>query len=107
MRNRVPAIEKINASEARQQWSDLLNKVFRKEARVVVEKSGIPVAAVVSTEDLERLHQFDRQREEDLQVVRKIRAAFESTSPEEIEREAERAIAQGRAREQSTGRKTV
>lgn len=105
MRNRVPEIEKINASVARQQWSDLLTRVFHREARVVVEKSGIPVAAVVSTEDLERLRQFDRQREEDLRVVGEIRAAFESTSPEEIEREAERAIAQGRTRERGTGRK--
>lgn len=107
MRNRVPVIEKIKASEARQQWSELLNRVFRKEARMVVEKSGIPVAAVVSTEDLERLQQFDQQREHDLRVVSEIRSAFKSTSPEEIEQEAERALGQIRGKELSTGRLTA
>ena len=37
----------MKASEARAQWSQLLNKVFRSQTRVVVEKSGIPVAAVI------------------------------------------------------------
>ena len=107
MRNRVPVLEKINASEARQQWSELLNRVYRRETRVVVEKSGIPVAALVSTEDLERLQQFDQQREQDLRVVNEIRAAFKSTAPEEIEQEAERALSQIRAREPSKGRMTA
>jgi prevent-host-death family protein len=42
----------IKTSEARQHWSRILNKVYKDEARVVVEKSGIPVAAVISTKDL-------------------------------------------------------
>ena len=44
----------MKASEVRQQWSQLLNKVFRNQTRVLVEKSGIPVAAVISIDDLEK-----------------------------------------------------
>ena len=45
MPEREPMTQTLKASEARAQWSQLLNKVFRRQARVIVEKSGIPVAA--------------------------------------------------------------
>ncbi len=60
MREREPMTQTINASDARQHWSELLNKVFRKETRVIIEKSGIPVAAIISAEDLERLNRFEQ-----------------------------------------------
>jgi prevent-host-death family protein len=51
----------IKASDARQQFSQLLNEVFREESRVVVEKSGIPVAAIIPAKDLQRLTKpFDK-----------------------------------------------
>jgi prevent-host-death family protein len=49
----------VKAYAARQHWGELLTKVFRKETRVVVEKSGIPVAALVSIDDLTRLQAMD------------------------------------------------
>lgn len=103
MRNRAPMTEKINASEARQQWSELLNKVFRNETRVVVEKSGIPVAALVSTDDLARLNRLDQQRREDFAVIDELRAAFQGVPAEEIEAEADRAIATSRAQRSGDG----
>jgi prevent-host-death family protein len=45
-----PVIETINASAARQHWSELLNRVFKGETRVLVEKSGNRVAAVISAD---------------------------------------------------------
>jgi prevent-host-death family protein len=51
----------INVSEVRQEFATVLNSVFRNERRVLVEKSGIPVAAVVSVEDLRRLERFDER----------------------------------------------
>ena len=47
MHKREPTTQTLNSGEARQQWSQLLDKVFRREARVIVEKSGVPVAAIV------------------------------------------------------------
>ena len=49
----------MNAATVRDGWSEILNTGFRKETRVIVEKSGIPVAGIVSAEDLERLNQLD------------------------------------------------
>jgi prevent-host-death family protein len=52
MREREPMTQTEKASQARQEFSQLLNKGFRREAWVIVEKSRIPVAAIVSAEDL-------------------------------------------------------
>jgi prevent-host-death family protein len=104
MREREPMTKTMKASEARQQWSELLNQVFRGETRVLVEKSGIPVAAIVSAKDLERLKQLEEQREEDFKALEATRQAFKDVPEEEIEREVTRAIsairAQNRRREQ-------
>jgi prevent-host-death family protein len=104
---REPIIQTINASEARQQWSELLKKVFRKEARVLVEKSGIPVAAIVSTEDLQRLKQLDADREALFRALERIGEAFKDESPEEIEREVTRALSQARAENRSKAAQTT
>ncbi|MDP9474044.1 MAG: type II toxin-antitoxin system Phd/YefM family antitoxin [Chloroflexota bacterium] len=92
-----PATQTMKISEVRGQLNTLVNRVYRKETRVLVEKSGIPVAAIVSTEDLKRLDQLDAEREADFAVVDELREAFKDVPPEELEREAERAIAEVRA----------
>ena len=62
MRERESMTQTRKASQVRQEWSKLLNTVFRGKTRVVVEKSGIPVGAVIAAEDLERLKEFGGQR---------------------------------------------
>ena len=48
----------IPVSQARQRFGELINQVYKRQVRVIVEKSGIPVIALVSLSDLERwLHQ--------------------------------------------------
>ena len=83
----------LKASDIRQQWSEVLNKVFRKETQVIVEKSGIPVAAIISTEDLERLNRYDKQRQERFKILDEIGEVFKDVPPEELEREVTKAIA--------------
>src|SRR3989344_5426422 len=87
----------MKASEVRAQWSQLLNKVFRNKTRVVVEKSGIPVAAVISAEDLQRFTQMEEKRKERFKVLDKMREAFKDVPPEEIDREVKKAISEVRA----------
>lgn len=87
MREREPMTQTMKASQARQEWSQVLNQVFRGEKRVLVEKSGIPVAAIVSAEDLERLKHFEAQREERWKVVDEIRAKNRDKDPDEVERD--------------------
>ncbi len=82
----------MKASDVRQQWSQLLNKVFRNQTRVVVEKSGIPVAAVISAEDLQRFVKMEEQRAERFKALDKIREAFSDIPAEEIEEEVNKAL---------------
>ena len=86
----------VKASEARQRLSGLLNEVFAQETRVVIQRSGIPVAAVVSPADLASLEKMEAEREERFRVLAEMRAPFAGVPSEEIEREVERAIAEVR-----------
>lgn len=94
-------VETISVSEARQKLSETLNHVREDNARYIVEKSGIPVAAVVPMEDIERLQQLDTVRAERLADLRKAievtREELADISPDEIEREIEKAISEVRA----------
>lgn len=91
----------MKASDVRQQWGQLLNKVFRNQTRVVVEKSGIPVAAVISAEDLQKFTQMEEQRERRFQVLDRIGEAFKDVPEEEIDREVKRALAEVRQEKRS------
>lgn len=53
----------IPVSQARQKFGELINRVYRQQVRIIVEKSGIPVAALVSLADLERWSHQDRDSE--------------------------------------------
>jgi len=87
----------MKASDARQQFSQLLNEVFRRETRVIVEKSGIPVAAIISAEDFTRLARMEEdERRRDFAVLDELRQAFKDVPEEEIEREVNRAVTQVR-----------
>lgn len=96
MREREPMTKTMKASEARQQFSKVLNQVFKGESRVIVEKSGIPVAAIISANDLERLSQMEAERDKDFAVIDEIREAFRDVPDEELEREVTKAVAAAR-----------
>src|SRR5437764_1417210 len=57
----APTLQTIKALDARQHLDKLLGTVFRKEARVVVEKNGHPVAAVVSMDALARIMTLEHE----------------------------------------------
>ncbi len=86
----------MKASEVRQQWSQLLNKVFCDQTRIVVEKSGIPIAAVISAEELKRFVRFEEQRNERFKVLDRIREVFQDVPVEEVEQEIKKAISEVR-----------
>ena len=96
----------MKASEVRAQWSQLLNKVFRNKTRVVVEKSGIPVAAVISAEDLQRFTQMEEQRAKRFEVLNRIGEAFKDVPEKEIDREVKKAISEVRAEKRQTQKDT-
>ena len=82
----------MNASDARQHWATTLDRVSRRRERVVVEKSGVPVAAIVSIDDLERLNGLDDDREDQFRVIDETRALFRDVPDAELEAEILAAI---------------
>jgi len=81
--------------------------VFNREARIIIEKSGIPVAAIVSTADVERLERLERERLADFSIIDEIQQAFGDVPDQELEQEVARAVREARgairADYQSTG----
>lgn len=94
----------VKASDARQQLSEILNTVFRQNTRVLVERSGIPVAAIVPASDLERLQHLDAERERAFATLTEFSTAFSGIPEEELEREIAKAIAEARAERQEQKR---
>lgn len=92
MHTHTPASRTIEATEAQEQLPDVLRRVARERTRVMVEDRGVAVAAIVSTEDLERLDRLDRERDADFAGVHELRAAFAGVPTEEIERETDRIL---------------
>lgn len=97
MRDLQPKTQTMKISDVKQQLNRLVNRVYRNETRVVVEKSGIPVAGIVSVDDLRRLARLDQERAERFRALDEFAAGFAGQSTEEIERETAQALAQVRA----------
>ncbi len=98
--------ESYKFTEARPQLSELLNRVFRREARMLIKKGGLPVAAIVSVDDLDRLNRLDAERDSDFRVFDEVGAAFSDQTPEQIERGTAHAVTEARA-EIGAERKTL
>jgi prevent-host-death family protein len=93
MREPKRTMQTVKATAARQQFSELVNQVFRREKRVLIEKSGIPVAALISADDLTKFARLEAERERDLAILDEVGRAFEDVSPEQLESEVRKAIA--------------
>jgi prevent-host-death family protein len=87
----------MKISDVKNTPSSLVNEVYREETRVLVEKAVIPVAAIVSTEDLKQLDRLDEQRAERRRVVAAMREPLRGVSPEEIEQETDKAVSEVQA----------
>ena len=83
----------LNVSDARKQFSSLVNKVTTVEnTRILVAKSGAAVAAIISADDLKRLEALDAKRERDFAILSEISADFADVSPKELNSEVAKAI---------------
>lgn len=52
----------VSVAEAKNSFSDLLNRVIYRRERIIVSKHGKPVGALVSTEDLKLLEELEKQQ---------------------------------------------
>lgn len=91
------AVRRVGAAEARQNFSQLIGDVRTSEEPVIVEKGGVPVAAVVPLAVLEREQRWAEERSERIALLERLRRPFREVSTEEIEREAAAAVAAVRA----------
>jgi prevent-host-death family protein len=89
----VPEVT-MSASEVRQHFSEVVNRVARGEDRVLVEKHGAPAVAVVSLEDARRLRVLDARNAEWQALLDAFREPFKDIPDEELEREIQKALAE-------------
>lgn len=89
-----PETETITATDARQHFASVVNRVARKETRILIEKSGVPVAGIVSADDIERLNRLDARLATRRAVLDAMRAPFRDVAPEEIDQATERVLAE-------------
>ena len=91
-----PSTQTIAISDVKDAIVHLVVQVSHGETRIVVENGGVPIAAIVSSDDLKHLARLDEQRAERKRVVAAMREPFRGVSPEEIERETAMAAAEVR-----------
>jgi prevent-host-death family protein len=92
-----PETKVMSASEVRQHFAETVNEAAKGQARFVIEKNGVPSAAMISARDLEWLEFREAKWEEDWKVIDEMRAKLADIDPEELEREAAKALAEVRA----------
>jgi prevent-host-death family protein len=97
MNTSQPVTQTMPISEVRAQLNNLVNQVYGKESRILVEKSGIPVAAIVSPKDLARLERLDEERKRDFEALAVFSEAFRDVPIEELEQMVTEALAEVRA----------
>ena len=87
----------MDVADAGQQFREVIDRVARREARILVEESGTPVAAIVSADDLQRLARLDAERDKMFEAMAEISRAFADVPVEELERQVALALSEARA----------
>lgn len=73
------AVFVISATQLRDRIGEMLNRVLYGEGRVVIERRGEPVAAVISIQELRRLEAIEDER--DAEILRMAKALTTDTVP--------------------------
>ena len=97
MYEQTPENQTMNATEVRANWSQLLLDVFNHKSRVLVQKSGIPVAALIAIDDLKRFQRIEAERAERFKVIEEGWVAFRNLDLGDVDAEVARAVAEARA----------
>lgn len=97
MDEQVPENETLNATDVRTHWSQVLFDVFNRKSRVLVQKGGIPVAAIISVDDLKRFQRVERERAARFKVIAEGWEAFRNVDLGDVDAEVAKAVAEARA----------
>jgi prevent-host-death family protein len=89
--------ETMNVSESRRQYSDILNRVYRDQEQIIIEKNGIPVAAIVPMSTVRDAEITEQNRAAALEALHMVREAFADIPEDELEHELELAMKEAKA----------
>jgi prevent-host-death family protein len=92
-----PVETRMKLTDTKQHLSEVVNRVAQGESRVVIEKSGLPVAAIISSDDYRRFVLMDEAREARFAAMGRFSDAFADVPLEELESQVDRAVAEVRA----------
>lgn len=99
-----PMIRVIPAAQAKNKFGEVLRRVSEQNETQIVERAGLPVAAIVSIEDLERLYpekvkalprleiNLKRKRAVKRLVALMNEPGSEAFAEEEVERDVQREV---------------
>lgn len=104
MSDQQECTERRTSTEVRTHWGEMLGDVYRDGKRILIDRAGVPVAALISAEDLRRFEQLERERERRFETLDRSWAAFEGVPFDEIESEVAKAVAEVRAERQAQDR---
>jgi prevent-host-death family protein len=97
----VPTETTMELIDTKQQLSQVVKRVARGETRVVIEESGSPVAAIISSEEYRRFTVHERELQSERAAIFETFARFSDSfadSPDEVlDRELAKAQAEARA----------
>ena len=88
-------IKTVPALEARTQFGRILKDVQGGRVRVLVEKSGVPMAGIISAQEF---RQLITEREARFEVVDRVRRRLPSIPEREVQRDVREALKQVRRR---------
>jgi antitoxin (DNA-binding transcriptional repressor) of toxin-antitoxin stability system len=97
MDEQIPPNQTLNATDVRAHWSQLLLDVYNHKSRVLVQKGGIPVAAIIAADDLKRFQRIERERAEHFKVIEEGWEAFRNVDLGDVDAEVVKAVAEARA----------
>ena len=97
MEYRPPERRTVDVSEVGELVGALIDELDRGRVRLVVQRDGKDVVALVSAVDLARIEAWERYRAERFKIVEELRARFGHMDPDEVERDIAEAIAEVRA----------
>lgn len=89
---------RMSADEAREALPHFARMLSAPRHRVVIEDAGSTVGVVISLAELRQLERYDREWDARTDEFRAISRAFAGQSPETVEAEVARALAEGRRR---------
>ena len=94
----TPPTTTMKFTDARAHLSEIFNQVAKEETRILVEKNGVPVGAIISARDLQRFEAIEAEAHARAYAAFvAFGEAFKDVPDDEFEREVDNAISKVRA----------